>query len=93
MPKRTFAPEPPTWTSSVTGQRAARPGAGYWVGMGRRGDRFKVSVAYDETVVGHYAVPSEDEASLIHRRLLAPAQRPGAGWPSARPAPHIRCTA
>jgi hypothetical protein len=73
MPKPTFAPEAPTWTSSATGQTASRPGAGYWVGLARRGDRFKVSVAYDETIVGHYAVPSEGEATFIHHRLLTPA--------------------
>lgn len=76
MPPRNVVPVPLTWVNAATRQTASRPGAGYWVGMGERGGRFNVTVAYGETVVGYYAVGSEDEAVVILRRLLLPAPCP-----------------
>jgi hypothetical protein len=60
------------WTKFATGETALKPGAGYWVGIGRRRGRFKVSAAYGETVVGHYVVCSEKEAARIQQVLLSP---------------------
>jgi hypothetical protein len=76
MPPRNVVPVPLIWVNAGTGQTASMPGAGYWVGMGEGGGRFNVTVAYGETVVGYYAVGSEDEAFVILRRLLLPAPCP-----------------
>ena len=72
MPRRQVVPVPLAWMNAATGQTASRPGAGYWVGMGESGGRFSVTVAYDETVVGYYAVASEDDAFVILRTLARP---------------------
>jgi hypothetical protein len=73
------------WTEYATGRTASRPGEGYWVGIGNRGGKFKVSVAYDETVVGDYVVGSQDEASVIQRQLLTPSRLTAADSPRRLP--------